>query len=243
MNQVALITGSAKRIGASIAQRLHQNGMNVVIHYNRSMSEAMDLVNSLNQLRPDSAILCQADLSDVESMPHLVKNVIDKWGRLDVLVNNASNFYATPLGQVTETAWDDLHAGNVKGAFFLSQAAYEHLKKAQGVIINITDIHTKKPLKNYAAYTIAKAGLSMMTKVLAREMAPFVRVNAVAPGSILWPEADNMPSEAQKNEIIERTLLKKQGSATDIAEVVCFLCQTDYITGEIITVDGGASIR
>lgn len=243
MNQVALVTGSARRIGASIAQRLHQNGMNVVIHYKTSFLEANSLVKSLNELRPDSALLCQADLSVCESMPLLIRHVIDKWGRLDVLVNNASNFYPTPLGHVTEAAWDDLHAGNVKGAFFLSQAAFVYLKKERGVIINITDIHTKKPLKNYAAYTIAKAGLSMMTKVLAREMAPYVRVNAIAPGSILWPEAENTPGESQKNEIIERTLLKKQGSPEDIAGIVHFLCQAKYITGEIITVDGGASIR
>lgn len=243
MTQVALVTGAARRVGACIARQLHQMGMNIAIHYNHSQSAAEELCNELNKLRVDSAITCRASLNEILTLPRLIETVTAKWGRLDLLVNNASSFYPTPLGQVTETAWDDLQASNIKGAFFLSQAAYPHLKTAQGAIINITDIHAQKPLKNYAAYTIAKAGLKMMTKALAREMAPAVRVNGVAPGSMIWPEAKNELSDAQKQEIIERTLLKKHGQPEDIAETVCFLYRSKYITGQIIAVDGGASIR
>jgi pteridine reductase len=243
MKQVALITGAARRVGACIARQLHQQDMNVVIHYNQSGEEAEKLCDDLNKIRAKSAVICQADLAHCASLSVLIDAVIAEWGRLDVLVNNASSFYPTPIGQVTEAEWDDLQASNVKGAFFLAQAAYPHLKKHHGAIINITDIFAQKPLKNYPAYTIAKASLAMMTKVLAREMAPEVRVNAVAPGSIAWPEAHNELTEHQKQEIIERTLLKKHGSPEDIAAAVYFLCESKYITGQTIAVDGGASVR
>lgn len=243
MTNTALITGAAHRIGACIAEYLHAQGMNIGIHYRDSRDEALRLAQKLNQLRPDSAVICQADLHDTMALAAIVDLVAEKWGTLTLLVNNASGFYATPLGNVTETQWDDLQASNVKGAFFLSQAAFPHLKATQGAIINITDIHAQKPLKNYLTYSIAKAGLVTMTKALAREMAPYVRVNAVAPGTILWPEAENTLNETQKSEIIERTLLKRQGSPTDIAATVHFLCQSNYITGQIIAVDGGASLR
>lgn len=243
MKQVALVTGAARRVGACIARQLHQQGMNVVIHYNQSGEDAEKLCDELNEIRAKSAVICQADLAICNKLPILIDAVVAEWGRLDVLVNNASSFYSTPIEQVTEVEWDDLHASNLKGAFFLSQGAYPHLKKHHGVIINITDIHALKPLKNYPAYTIAKAGLAMMTKVLAREMAPEVRVNAVAPGSIAWPEAHNELTDHQKQEIIDRTLLKRHGTPDDIAAAVSFLCESKYITGQMLAVDGGASVR
>lgn len=243
MKQVALITGAARRVGACITRQLHNQGMNVVIHYNHSGSEAEKLCDELNAIRLKSAVICQADLAASSKLSALIDAVVAEWGRLDILVNNASSFYPTPIEQVTEAEWDDLQASNVKGAFFLAQAAFPYLKKHHGAIINITDIHAQKPLKGYAAYSIAKASLAMMTKVLAREMAPEVRVNAVAPGSIAWPEATNGLTEHQKQEIIERTLLKKHGSPEDIAAAVYFLCESKYITGQTIAVDGGASVR
>lgn len=240
--KVALITGGARRIGACIAKTLHSQNINIVLHYRHSAAEAESLAAELNKQRGHSAITCAADLSNIAHLSDLVDTTIKVWGQLDILVNNASSFYPTPYPLVTESAWDELHDSNVKGAFFLAQTAFPHLKKQEGCLINITDIHVEDPFRAYSAYLIAKAGLAMMTKVLAKEMAPEVRVNAVAPGSIMWPESENELTPEQKQKIIDKTLLKKHGQPQDIADAVYFLSQARYITGQTLKVDGGASL-
>jgi pteridine reductase len=219
-SKVALITGAARRIGAEIAKKLHAEGMNVVIHYHASENEAVKLAESLNQLRPQSAVLACADLQAADIEGTLISKAVTAWGRLDVLVNNASRFYRTAIGKVTDYAWDDLINSNVKAPFFLAQAAAPHLKATQGSIVNMTDIHAERPMKDYAVYCISKSGLLMATRALAKELAPDIRVNAVAPGPVLWPEGDNALLEDEKKAIIEKSLLKRAGSADDIARAV-----------------------
>lgn len=238
--KVALITGAAQRIGAVIAALLHENGMNVVIHYRDSKQAAEALCTQLNQARPDSAITLQSDLNVTQTFPDLINKAQQHWGRLDALVNNASSFYPTPLGTMTEDNWEDLMASNVKAPLFLSQLAAPFLKIQQGCIINITDIHAQRPLKNYTIYCIAKAGLVMLTKSLAKELGPDIRVNAVAPGAILWPSEGNEVSDDIAQKILQSTCLKRQGTPEDIAKTVLFLIKdAAYITGQIIAVDGG----
>lgn len=240
--KVALITGAARRIGAEIAKKLHEAQMNIVLHYNSSEQAAIQLCEQFNQERASSAVSICADLQDAESEQVLIRQTIAAWGQLDVLVNNASRFYRTPMGEVTEYAWNDLISSNLKAPFFLAQAAAPFLKQAKGVIINITDIHAERPLRDYAVYCISKSGLLMMTKVLAKELAPDIRVNAVAPGSILWPEGENDLSDAEKEKIIDRTSLLRQGSGEDIAKAVLFFIRdADYVTGQVLNVDGGRS--
>lgn len=235
---VVLITGAARRVGAVIAQLLHAHGMNVVLHYRHSRAEAESLAARLNARRPHSAISLGCDLHDLPGLEALAGAACDHWGRLDVLVNNASSFYPTPVGGVTEEHWEDLLGSNLKAPFFLSQAVAPALKSQQGCIVNITDIHAQRPLKAYPVYSIAKAGLVMLTRSLARELGPEVRVNAVAPGAILWPERE--VDEITKQRIIARTSLKRQGTPLDVARAVLFLVRdADYISGEVITVDGG----
>lgn len=242
--KIALVTGSARRLGAAIAERLHQAGLNVIIHYNTSEQEAINLVNTFNRQRVNSALAIQADLTRINTIAPLVKEAVQAWGGLDLLINNASRFYATPVGSTTEAQWDDLMASNLKAPFFLCQEAAPYLSQHQGAIVNITDIHSERPLKNYTSYCIAKAGLTLLTKALARELAPNVRVNAVAPGSILWPEHDNELSPAQQQEILSRITLQRQGSLEDIAEAVLFLgLKGNYTTGEILHVDGGRLLK
>ena len=242
-SKVALITGAARRIGAEIARELHANGMNIVLHYNASEGEALQLCDELNQKRASSAIALRADLQVQESEEMLVEQAVKHWGRLDVLVNNASRFYRTSIGKITEYAWDDLMTSNVKAPFFLSQAAAPYLAAQQGAIINITDIHAEHPLRDYAVYCISKSALLMMTKSLAKELGPAVRVNAVSPGSILWPEGENTLSEAEKQKIIERTALQRSGKPLDIAKAVLYFARdADYVTGQVICVDGGRSL-
>ena len=241
-NQTALITGAAKRIGAEISRMLHAEGMNIVIHYRASKDEAEALCNELNALRADSAIVLQADLLTISELPAMAKKANDYWGSLNVLVNNASSFYPTPVGEITEAHWDDLMGSNLKAPLFLSQAAMPYLKSSQGNIINIVDIHGFRPMKEHPVYCVAKAGLAMLTQSLARELGPEIRVNGVAPGAILWPENDI--DEQTQQLILDRTALKRQGEPKDIAATVRFLIRdADYITGQVIPVCGGRSIN
>lgn len=239
-NKVALITGSAKRIGKQTAMTLHQAGFNVIIHCNRSTAQAQQLVTELNQLRANSSTYLQADLSQQQQVLALAQQAVDSFGRLDVLVNNASSFYPTAIGQVDEAIWDDLFASNLKAPFFLTQALTDELKRTQGVIVNIVDIHADRPLKGYPVYCMAKAGLVMLTKSLSRELAPSIRVNAIAPGPILWHE--NELSEQDKQQVLDEVLLNRLGSPSNIAQAVQYLIEADYVTGHILNVDGGRSI-
>lgn len=240
--KVALVTGSARRIGAVTVRALHQQGATVVVHYRNSAAEAKALCDELNALRKDSCFIQQAELSSVSSLQKMIDNIINESGRLDVLVNNASSFYPTPVGEIKETDWDNLMASNLKAPLFLSQAAAPYLKKAQGCIVNMVDIHSERPLREHPVYCSAKAGLAMLTKSLAKELGPEVRVNGVSPGAIMWPEADDESpeAEAEHQSILDKTSLKKSGSPDDIAKAIIFLVtQADYITGHIIPVDGG----
>lgn len=237
----ALVTGAARRIGAAIATRLHQSGANVAIHYRGSAAEANALVDKLNDMRPDSAAAFQADLIDTPVLPGLVDDVIGWCGRLDILVNNASTFYPTAPGEITEAHWEDLMGSNLKAPLFLSQAALPELRKTGGAIVNIVDIHAQRPLRNHTVYGPAKAALAMLTRSLAKDLAPAVRVNGVSPGAILWPE--NELDEAAKKAILEQVPLERAGDPDDIAGAVLFLVQdATYVTGQIIAVDGGRSI-
>lgn len=242
MPKIALITGAAKRIGAEIARTLHANHYNVIIHYRSSAGQANQLSAELNQQRENSAVALQADFdafADILEIEKFISQAHAYWGRLDVLINNASAFYPTKIGDVTFTDWDNLLNSNLKMPFFLAQAAANLLSQSQGCIVNITDIHSFKPLKNYSVYSIAKAGLTMMTKSLARELGPEVRVNAVAPGSVVWPE-DEVVAENIKQQIVARTALKRQGEPKDIAKAVLFLVRdAEYVTGQTLAVDGG----
>ena len=236
----ALVTGSARRIGAAIVRSLHSAGANVAVHYRGSADDASELVATLNALRGDSARAFQADLAEASACAPLIDAVVAWHERLDVLVNNASSFFATPLGSITEAQWSDLTGSNLKAPLFLSQAAWPHLRAHAGNIVNIVDVHAQRPLRHYAPYVSAKAGLEMLTKSLAKEMAPDVRVNGVAPGAILWPEDDM--SDAVKASILEQIPLRRSGEAADIANCVLFLLQEGtYMTGCVIPVDGGRS--
>lgn len=240
-NPVVLITGAAHRIGATTAKLLHQNGMNIVLHYRGSRESAQALQKELNEQRENSVIIIQADLHITSGLFTLIEESVKAWGRLDVLINNASSFYPTQIGKATEEQWDDLVGSNLKAPFFLSQAAAPHLKKSNGCIINIADIHADRPLKTFPIYSMAKAGLVMMTKSLACELGPDIRVNAVAPGAILWPE--NL-DEVAKQRIVSRTFLKRQGEPNDISKTILYLIKdADYVTGQIIAVDGGRSLN
>jgi pteridine reductase len=238
-DKVALITGGAHRLGAAVARTLHAEGMKLVIHYLTSEKAAHALQQELHQNRPDSVMLVRGDLNNGEKpLKNLVYETVDSFDRLDVLINNASRFYPTPLGQATEESWDDLVGTNLKAPFFLAQAAAPHLKKTAGCIVNIADIYGDRPLKNYPIYSLAKAGLIMLTKSLARELGPTVRANAIAPGVILWPEVGM--DEMSKQRIISRTPLKRSGEPEDIARTALFLIRDgSFITGQVIGVDGG----
>lgn len=240
-NHVALITGAARRIGAAIARTLHARGADVAIHYRGSAEEAADLADELNSRRADSAASFAADLTDMAGLNTLVAEVAGWRSRLDILVNNASSFYPTPIGEITEGQWDDLMGTNLKAPLFLSQAALPALRAARGVIINIVDVHAQRPLSNHTVYGPAKAGLAMLTRSLAKDLAPEVRVNGVSPGAILWPE--NGMSGATKDAILEQIPLGRPGTPDDVANAVLFLAKdADYVTGQIIAIDGGRSI-
>ena len=239
-NKTVLITGAAKRLGAAIARDLHQRGMDIVIHYNRSTAQARSLADELNENRPGSADLVQADLNDTAAAADIIDAAVGFHDRLDVLINNASSFYPTPVADASPEQWDDLFNTNLKAPFFLAQRACTPLKETRGCIINIADIHGDRPLGGYALYSTAKAGLIMLTRALAREFGPDVRVNAVSPGAIIWPE--DMRDET-KGKILSRTVLKRCGDPGDIAATVNFLINdAGYITGQVLVVDGGRTL-
>jgi pteridine reductase len=236
-----LITGGAKRIGAACAKLLHESGFNILLHYRSSERNALQLRDLLNDIRPDSAQIIKADLAVKAELLLLADYAKTTWGGIDALVNNASSFYPTGIGQVSEHDWDELIGSNLKAPFFLTQALVEELSARRGCVVNITDIHAERGLKGYPVYSIAKAGLVAMTRVMAKELGPDIRVNAVSPGAILWPEQDM--SEAVKQEIVERIALKRNGAPEDIARAVRFLIkEADYITGQVIAVDGGRTL-
>lgn len=242
--KVALITGAARRIGAEIARILHQNGANVVLHYINSKADVVKLCRSLNKQRKNSAIIAKADLSDTNTLKPLIFEAASAWGRLDILVNNASCFYKTAIGKVNTESWNTLIDTNLKAPFFLAQSALPYLKKHKGSIVNIVDIHSERPMQDYSVYSISKAGLSMATKTLARELGPLgIRVNAVSPGAIIWPEGANTLSAKIKKNILSHTALKRHGDTHAIAEAVLFLVKdASYVTGQDIAVDGGRSL-
>ena len=243
-NQTALITGAAKRIGAEISRMLHAEGMNIAIHYRSSKDEAQALCNELNALRADSAIILQADLLKVAELAPLVQQAAEYWEGLHALTNNASSFYPTPVGSITEEQWDDLMGSNLKAPLFLSQAAAPYLRSSQGNIINIVDVHGFRPMKLHPVYCAAKAGLAMLTQSLARELGPEIKVNGVAPGAIMWPESGLEEDPATQQMILDRTALKRKGEPRDIAATVRFLIRdSDYITGQVIPVCGGRSVN
>jgi len=240
--QTALVTGAARRIGASIAQALHERGCRVLLHYHSSEGEALLLAEQLNRVRAGSAVTVQGNLADPGGLESLVAGVREQTDRLDLLVNNASRFYPTPVGEVTGEIWKDLMGSTVRGPFFLCQALLPELRNAGGAIINILDIHAEKPMRKHTVYCMAKSAMLMMTYSLAKELGPDIRVNAVSPGAIMWPE--QQPTEQVKDYILERTVLKRMGSPEDIAGAVVFLgLDAPYVTGQVLAVDGGRSLN
>lgn len=241
MQKNILITGAGKRIGAACARRLHSQGCNIILHYNRSATQAQTLCNALNDLRANSASIIQADLQDFDAVERLATKAMTRWNGVDALINNASAFYPQALGEVTEESWNELIGSNLKAPFFLSQALMPTLEERRGCIVNIIDIHAERGLKNYSVYSIAKAGLAAMTRVLAKELAPNIRVNGISPGAILWPEEEL--SDSAKQEILERIALKRTGEPDDIAKAVSFFVNdAPYVSGQIISVDGGRTL-
>ncbi len=239
-----LITGGSKRVGAEIARLMHADGANLMIHYRSSAKEARALQDELNAVRENSVALIQADLLDTPVLPSLVSQTVATFGKLDVLVNNASSFYPTPVGTIAEKDWVDLMGSNLKAPMFLSQAAAPELKKHYGCIVNITDIHADRPMKSYLVYSVAKAGLVGLTKSLARELAPNVRVNGVAPGPIMWPEDNADFDEVSRQRIVSHTMLKRAGNPSDIAHAVRFFIEdAPFVSGQILAVDGGRSAK
>ncbi len=242
--KVMLVTGGGKRVGAAICRRLHAAGADIAIHYLTSDQAALALQDELNTQRSNSAATFSADLLDLQALPVLVEQVKTRFGRLDALINNASSFYPTPLADINESQWHDLLGTNLRAPLFLTQAAAGELRRQHGCIVNIVDIHAERPMHGHLLYSVAKAGLVALTRSLAQEMAPQVRVNAVAPGVILWPEVGDWEDEAQRRKIVAHTLLKREGEPDDIAKTVAFLIHdAPYITGQVISVDGGRSIN
>lgn len=237
-----LVTGAARRIGACIAQTLHARGCNVILHYRGSSDEVTQLAAELNGQRPDSASIVQADLADDASIEGMAREVSSRTGQLGLLVNNASRFFPTTPGATTRAQWDDLMTSNLSGPYFLTQALLPLLTAANGSVVNILDVYAVRPLRGHAVYSMAKAGLQMMTLALARELGPSVRVNGVAPGAILWPENDM--SGADQEKILARTVMGKAGSPEDIASAVAYLgLDATYVTGQVLAVDGGRSLN
>jgi pteridine reductase len=239
--KTVLITGAARRVGAAIARELHAAGASLVIHYRQSGKDAEALIGELNAARPDSAATFRCDLLDLGKLDELAAFAVGRFGQLDVLVNNASTFYETPVGQITPQAWDDLLGTNLKVPLFLSQAAAPALRKTRGLILNIVDIHAQRPLRNYTVYCAAKAGLHMLTRSLAKELGPDIRVNGISPGPVLWPEQGG--DEKTRARIIQRTILQRMGTPGDIARAALFFAASaPFVTGQILAVDGGRSV-
>ncbi|MFT5676990.1 MAG: pteridine reductase [Paraglaciecola sp.] len=239
-NKVVFITGSAKRIGAYTARHLHNAGFNVVLHCNHSREEAQELLVELNIKRANSAKLVQGDLSELASLENIAEAALSAFSRLDVLINNASAFYPTPIGSITATDWQKLVGSNMQAPLFISQYCSKALQQQNGVIINMVDIHAQQPLKHHTVYCMAKSALVTMTKSLALELAPEVRVNGVAPGAILWPESEI--SELDKQDVLKQIPAQRLGGLDDIAQAIEYLIEASYVTGQIIAVDGGRSI-
>lgn len=238
---VVLVTGAARRVGAEIARQLHAAGARVVVHHRRSAAEADALVGALNAVRPDSAASVCGDLAADGVPAALAQAALACFGRIDGLVNNASSFFPTPVGAMDEAAWTDLIGSNLKGPLFLTQALADELRRRRGAIVNIVDIHAERPLKGYPLYCAAKAGLAGLTRALAVELAPEVRVNGVSPGPIAWPEDGQFGSD-ERAQIVRHTLLQREGGPADIARSVRFLMfDAPYVTGQILAVDGGRS--
>ena len=241
-HKVALVTGGARRVGAEMVRALHACGYRMAIHYRQSQSEAQKLTAELNACRPNSAACFEADLREDTAPESLIRLVIQQFDRLDGLINNASSFYPTPFGQIQPQDWEELAASNLKTPLFLAQAAAPALKKTGGAIVNLIDIHAERPLRHYAAYNTAKAGLLGLTRSLALELAPEIRVNGIAPGAILWPE-DQQFSPEMRSAILKQIPLSRMGTPKDVAEVAVFLIhEAHYLTGQILNVDGGRSL-
>jgi len=238
--RTVLITGAAHRIGAAIARDLHAHGMDVIIHYNTSAAPARSLADELNAARDDSAFLIQADLTGTADYDAILAEACACTGNLHVLINNASQFYPTPIGATSREQWRDIMESNLQAPFFLSQSCVPHLRKTGGCIINLTDIYGSIPLRDYSVYSAAKAGLIMLTRALARELAPEIRVNAVSPGSVLWPEG---MSETAKEAVLQQVSLGRTGTPQDVANSVRFLIEdAGYMTGQVLNVDGGRTL-
>ena len=240
--KTALITGAARRLGAQTARTLHENGANIIIHYGESQSQAEKLAQQLNDRRPDTVVTKQADLLNPDEVTQLAEFSITYFDGLDILVNNASSFYPTVMGNTTQSHWNDLMGSNVQAPFFLSQACIPALKLQNGCIINMIDIHARSPLKNHTVYSCAKAAAAMLTRSLALETGPEVRVNGIAPGAILWPEENTQMDDQKQQDILRQIPLGRCGEASDIANTVLFLINSPYINGQIISVDGGRQL-
>jgi pteridine reductase len=242
--KVALITGGARRVGAAIGRLLHAADVDLMVHYRGSAAEARAMQSALEAQRPGSVALVQADLLNAAALPSMVSDTIKRFGRLDMLINNASSFFPTAIGEITDQEWDDLIGTNLRAPLFLSQAAAPHLKKTHGCIVNIVDIHADRPMRNHVVYSVAKGGLLALTRSLAAELGPEVRVNGVSPGVIIWPEDERWTDELARQRIVQTILLKRVGDPDDIARTVRFLAlDAPYITGQILAVDGGRSIH
>ena len=239
--QAALVTGGARRVGAAIARELHGAGASVLLHYRDSEAEASKLATELNAVRAGSAATVKADLLAPVAPKALVAAALERFARLDLLVNNASSFFPVPVGEIEASHWEELIGSNLRAPLFISQEAAPELARAQGAIVNIVDIHAERPLKGYPVYSVAKAGLAALTRSLALELAPRVRVNGVAPGAIAWPEDGQFPDE-ERRRILASTPLGRSGTPEDIAQAVHFLACAPYVTGQIVAVDGGRSI-
>ena len=243
-DRAVLVTGAARRIGAAIARTLHAAGADVIVHCHRSREEAEALADELNEARPNSCAIVQADLLQVAALPRLAEDAARAFGRLDGLVNNASAFFATPLGKIDVREWEELIGSNLRAPLFLAQAAAPHLRAWQGAIVNIVDIHAERPLQDFVVYTVAKAGLAGLTRSLALELAPDIRVNGVAPGAIIWPEDGLHFSEEERDRILAQTPLERIGTPEDVAGAVKYLLfDAPFVTGEILAVDGGRRLR
>jgi pteridine reductase len=239
-----LVTGAARRIGAAISRRLHAAGARIVVHCHRSRTEADELAAGLKAQREGSCAVVQGDLLDLEALPELVEDAVGAFGRLDGLVNNASSFYPTPFGAIGAGEWDDLIGSNLRAPLFLSQAAAPHLREAKGAIVNLVDIHADRPLKDFVVYSVAKTGLAGLTRALALEMGPHVRVNGVAPGAILWPDGDEHFAPSERSRIVSQTPLARIGGPEDVAGAVKYLLfDAPFVTGQIVAVDGGRGIH